>query len=135
MASRRLVSGCYIILPRYFSEFRSTTYVGKNSFKNDLVVSPVNNIYFSLIAFYSSGFPLEKAIAFSKKYKPFLINDLEMQRNIRDREKVKYGVNYLLSVCDLSLFFCQLGTGTTSCSGHFQAWTVLIPIIHFQQYI
>ena len=43
---------------------------------------------YRLLAFYSTGFPLEKAIEYSKKYKPFLINDLEMQRTIRDREQV-----------------------------------------------
>ena len=43
---------------------------------------------FSLLAFYSTGFPLDKAIVFANKYKPFMINDLEMQKVIRDREKV-----------------------------------------------
>ncbi|KAL5257711.1 hypothetical protein ACHWQZ_G012583 [Mnemiopsis leidyi] len=41
-----------------------------------------------LLAFYSTGFPLDKAIDFANKYKPFMINDLEMQKVIRDREKV-----------------------------------------------
>lgn len=38
-----------------------------------------------LIAFFSMGFPLEKALAYSKLRNPFLINDLESQYNLLDR--------------------------------------------------
>ena len=38
-----------------------------------------------LIAFFSMGFPLEKALAYAKLRKPLLINDLESQYNLLDR--------------------------------------------------
>ena len=38
-----------------------------------------------LISFFSSGFPLEKAIAYCDKYKPFLVNDLKAEYSLRDR--------------------------------------------------
>ena len=41
-----------------------------------------------LIAFFSMGFPLEKALAYAKLRKPLLINDLESQYNLLDR----YGI-------------------------------------------
>lgn len=44
------------------------------------------------IAFFSVGFPLEKALAYSKLRKPLLINDLESQYNLLDR----YGGNLKL---------------------------------------
>ncbi|XP_072020481.1 inositol hexakisphosphate and diphosphoinositol-pentakisphosphate kinase 2-like [Amphiura filiformis] len=42
----------------------------------------------SLISFFSSGFPLEKAIAYAKLRKPLVINDLEAQYSLLDRRKV-----------------------------------------------
>ncbi|XP_078539434.1 inositol hexakisphosphate and diphosphoinositol-pentakisphosphate kinase 1 isoform X19 [Lissotriton helveticus] len=41
-----------------------------------------------LISFHSKGFPLDKAVAYSKLRNPFLINDLNMQYFIQDRREV-----------------------------------------------
>ncbi|XP_024423377.1 inositol hexakisphosphate and diphosphoinositol-pentakisphosphate kinase 1 isoform X13 [Desmodus rotundus] len=41
-----------------------------------------------LISFHSKGFPLDKAVAYSKLRNPFLINDLVMQYYIQDRREV-----------------------------------------------
>uniref|UniRef100_A0A8C9HM25 Inositol hexakisphosphate and diphosphoinositol-pentakisphosphate kinase n=1 Tax=Piliocolobus tephrosceles TaxID=591936 RepID=A0A8C9HM25_9PRIM len=41
-----------------------------------------------LISFHSKGFPLDKAVAYSKLRNPFLINDLTMQYYIQDRREV-----------------------------------------------
>ncbi|XP_040426351.1 inositol hexakisphosphate and diphosphoinositol-pentakisphosphate kinase 1 isoform X7 [Cygnus olor] len=41
-----------------------------------------------LISFHSKGFPLDKAVAYAKLCKPFLINDLGMQYYIQDRREV-----------------------------------------------
>uniref|UniRef100_A0A0K0ESK1 ATP-grasp domain-containing protein n=1 Tax=Strongyloides stercoralis TaxID=6248 RepID=A0A0K0ESK1_STRER len=42
----------------------------------------------ALITFYSTGFPIDKAMEYVIKYKPFLINDLEKQIKIMDRDCV-----------------------------------------------
>jgi Diphosphoinositol pentakisphosphate kinase 2 N-terminal domain/Histidine phosphatase superfamily (branch 2) len=41
-----------------------------------------------LIAFFSSGFPLQKALDYTRLRRPHLINDLEMQTIFRSRKKV-----------------------------------------------
>jgi len=41
-----------------------------------------------LIAFYSSGYPLEKAEDYVAKYEPFVLNDLGSQHTLMDRRKV-----------------------------------------------
>jgi len=41
-----------------------------------------------LIAFYSAGYPLEKAEEYSKLHEPFILNDLQMQRVLMDRRRV-----------------------------------------------
>lgn len=42
----------------------------------------------ALIAFYSKGFPLEKAVKYAKLRNPYLINDIEAQYDLLDRRKV-----------------------------------------------
>ncbi|KAL8545889.1 hypothetical protein ACS0TY_005854 [Phlomoides rotata] len=41
-----------------------------------------------LIAFHSSGYPMERAEAYAALRKPFLVNELEQQRLLHDRRKV-----------------------------------------------
>lgn len=40
------------------------------------------------MAFHSTGFPIEKAIEYTKLRKPYIINNLEMQFDIQDRRSV-----------------------------------------------
>ncbi|KAM9955566.1 hypothetical protein ACTFIW_007496 [Dictyostelium discoideum] len=42
----------------------------------------------SFLSFYSNGFPLEKAIKYWKLRRPYLVNDLELQLLLQDRQKV-----------------------------------------------
>eukprot|EP00963_Diacronema_lutheri_P011878 scaffold1501_cov352-Pavlova_lutheri.AAC.21 len=53
----------------------------------------------ALVAFHSEGFPLEKAEAYVKLRKPFLINDLPSQHILHDRRKV-YA---LLQACNIDV--------------------------------
>jgi Diphosphoinositol pentakisphosphate kinase 2 N-terminal domain len=41
-----------------------------------------------MIAFYSKGYPLQKAKEYVALYKPFVLNDLEMQEQLKDRRRV-----------------------------------------------
>ncbi|XP_077329484.1 inositol hexakisphosphate and diphosphoinositol-pentakisphosphate kinase 1 isoform X19 [Lithobates pipiens] len=57
----------------------------------DIILNePVENwpICDCLISFHSKGFPLDKAVAYSKLRNPVLINDLDMQYYIQDRREV-----------------------------------------------
>lgn len=42
-----------------------------------------------LMAWYSEGFPLQKAVQYAEWKKPFLINDLHMQEELNSRIKVR----------------------------------------------
>ena len=49
-----------------------------------------------LLAFFSMGFPLKKAIAYSKLRKPFLINDLESQYDLLNRFVHIFSIAYVV---------------------------------------
>lgn len=59
-----------------------------------------------LIAFFSMGFPLEKALAYARLRKPLLINDLESQYSLLDRY-----LNQITFDNHLFLFLMLLFTG------------------------
>ncbi|KAM4707657.1 inositol hexakisphosphate and diphosphoinositol-pentakisphosphate kinase 2 isoform 6-T6 [Discoglossus pictus] len=60
-------------------------------FEEDVILNePVENwpLCDCLISFHSKGFPLDKAVAYGKLRKPFVINDLNLQYHIQDRREV-----------------------------------------------
>jgi hypothetical protein len=44
----------------------------------------------ALIAFFSTGYPMEKVEEYIRLRRPFLVNDLESQKNLWDRRKVYF---------------------------------------------
>ncbi|MGH0173848.1 UNVERIFIED_CONTAM: hypothetical protein FKN15_074105 [Acipenser sinensis] len=60
-------------------------------FEEDVILNePVENWPHCdcLTSFHSKGFPLDKAVAYSKLRNPFVINDLDLQYHIQDRREV-----------------------------------------------
>ena len=73
-------------------------------FPDEVVLDePVENwpIVDCLISFYSTGFPLDKAISYAKLREPLVINNLEIQYKLQDRYKkltcFTYRFNFLKS--------------------------------------
>ena len=63
-------------------------YISIAHFSDDVILNkPIEEwpLCDCLIAFYSKGFPLDKAIAYVNLRHPFVINDLEMQYSLMDR--------------------------------------------------
>ena len=57
-------------------------------FDEDVIASrPVSEwpVVDALVAFFSTGFPLEKAIEYKNLHKPYVVNDLEAQFLLKDR--------------------------------------------------
>ncbi|KAH0628115.1 hypothetical protein JD844_008860 [Phrynosoma platyrhinos] len=68
-------------------------------FEEDVILNePVENwpLCDCLISFHSKGFPLDKAVAYSILRNPFLINDLNMQYHIQDRQSIRREVYSIL---------------------------------------
>ncbi|XP_041459759.1 inositol hexakisphosphate and diphosphoinositol-pentakisphosphate kinase 2-like isoform X2 [Lytechinus variegatus] len=66
-------------------------YISLDIFDEDMILNdPVESwpVCDALISFFSTGFPLHKAIDYAKLRKPLVINDLEAQYNLHDRRKV-----------------------------------------------
>ncbi|KAK7469731.1 hypothetical protein BaRGS_00036262 [Batillaria attramentaria] len=60
-------------------------------FEEDVILnSPVEDwpIVNAFISFFSTGFPLDKAIAYKNLRQPFVVNDLDMQVKLQDRVEV-----------------------------------------------
>ncbi|KAL5500195.1 hypothetical protein EMCRGX_G011713 [Ephydatia muelleri] len=66
-------------------------YINIAHFSDDVILNkPIEEwpLCDCLIAFYSKGFPLDKAIAYVNLRHPFVMNDLEMQYSLMDRRNV-----------------------------------------------
>ncbi|XP_050380160.1 inositol hexakisphosphate and diphosphoinositol-pentakisphosphate kinase VIP1-like isoform X2 [Argentina anserina] len=68
-----------------FGEFEITHFGDKVILEDPIESWPICDC---LIAFHSSGYPLEKAEAYANLRKPFLVNELEPQHLLHDRTKV-----------------------------------------------
>eukprot|EP00756_Hemistasia_phaeocysticola_P006023 Hpha_TRINITY_DN13629_c0_g1::TRINITY_DN13629_c0_g1_i1::g.122727::m.122727/K13024/PPIP5K, VIP; inositol-hexakisphosphate/diphosphoinositol-pentakisphosphate 1-kinase len=66
-------------------DFEIVVFGNKVILENDVDIWPVVDC---LIAFYSSGFPLEKAERYVELRRPFLVNSLREQRWLQDRRKM-----------------------------------------------
>ncbi|XP_075638897.1 inositol hexakisphosphate and diphosphoinositol-pentakisphosphate kinase VIP1-like isoform X3 [Castanea sativa] len=78
-----------------FGEFEIIEFMDKTIIDDPIESWPICDC---LIAFHSSGYPLEKAKAYAALRKPFLVNELEPQHLLHDRRKVyeqlqRYGVH------------------------------------------
>lgn len=73
------------------TRLREFEFIRTEVFPEDVILNaPVEEwpIVDCLISFHSKGFPLAKAVEYSKLREPFNINDLLMQYDIQDRRKV-----------------------------------------------
>ena len=74
------------ILSRFDKDNFKIIFFGDNLILNESIDQwPVVE---ALIAFHSSGFPLQKAEQYVDRYKPFVLNDLKMQHILMDRRRV-----------------------------------------------
>ena len=70
------------------TRIRERYYIEVNTFPEEVILeSPIEDWpeCDCLIAFYSKGFPLEKAIRYVELRKPLVFNDLKMQYSLMNR--------------------------------------------------